>query len=203
MRPCAPIARVLRKLALRPRRLVDVSKIDMSAEIFGAKYDSPIVIAPTGSNRAFHEDGERAVARAAKTGNHLQMLSTVASTSIEDAIAERGAPVWFQLYTTQNREVGEQLVEARRGRRRARHRADARCAVVCEMGDFRAAAPDRHAGMRQLPRHQRLSDQQAQFQRHQYQRRYRHRGDQPDLGQRQAAARRGEGQAAAQGHSRP
>jgi 4-hydroxymandelate oxidase len=97
------------KLALRPRRLVDVSKIDMSAEILGAKYDSPIVIAPTGSNRAFHEDGERAVARAAKTGNHLQMLSTVASTSIEDAIAERGAPVWFQLYTTQNREVGEQL----------------------------------------------------------------------------------------------
>ena len=97
------------KLALRPRRLVDVSKIDMSAEILGAKYDSPIVIAPTGSNRAFHEDGERAVARAARTGNHLQMLSTVASTSIEDAIAERGAPVWFQLYTTQNREVGEQL----------------------------------------------------------------------------------------------
>ena len=67
------------------------------------------MIAPTGSNRAFHEDGERAVARAARTGNHLQMLSTVASTSIEDAIAERGAPVWFQLYTTQDREVGEQL----------------------------------------------------------------------------------------------
>ncbi len=99
------------KFALQPRRLVDVSKIDMSTEIFGVKYDSPIVIAPTGSNRAFHEDGERAVARAAKVGNHLQMLSTVASTSIEDAIAERGAPVWFQLYTTQRLEVGEQLVK--------------------------------------------------------------------------------------------
>ena len=36
---------------LRPRRLVDVSKIDMSAEILGTKYDSPIVIAPTSSNR--------------------------------------------------------------------------------------------------------------------------------------------------------
>ena len=44
------------KFQLRPRRLVDVSKIDMSAEIFGANYDSPIVIAPTGSNRAFHPD---------------------------------------------------------------------------------------------------------------------------------------------------
>src|SRR5215470_6804176 len=100
-----------RKFELRPRRLVDVSKVDMGAEIFGAKYDSPIVIAPTGSNRAFHEDGERAVARAAKAGNHLQMLSTVASTSIEDAIGERGAPVWFQLYTTERWEVAERLVK--------------------------------------------------------------------------------------------
>jgi 4-hydroxymandelate oxidase len=97
--------------ALRPRRLVDVSNIDMSLELFGARYDSPVVIAPTGSNRAFHPEGELAVARAAKAGNHLQMLSTVASTSIEDAIAARGAPVWFQLYTTQRWEVAEGLVK--------------------------------------------------------------------------------------------
>src|ERR1700719_1833792 len=63
------------KFQLRPRRLVDVSTIDMSTEILGAKYDSPIVIAPTSSNRAFHPDGEVAVSRAARTGNHLQMLS--------------------------------------------------------------------------------------------------------------------------------
>ena len=49
------------KFQLRPRRLVDVSTIDMTTEILGAKYDSPIVIAPTGSNRAFHPDGEVAV----------------------------------------------------------------------------------------------------------------------------------------------
>jgi len=99
-----------RKFELRPRRLVDVSKIDMSAEILGAKYDSPIVIAPAGSNRAFHPDAEVAVAKAAKLGNHLQILSTVATTSIEDAIAARGAPVWFQLYTTQRWEIAEGLV---------------------------------------------------------------------------------------------
>jgi hypothetical protein len=39
------------------------------------------------------------------------MLSTVASTSIEDTRAARGAPVWFQLYTTQRWEVAEQLVK--------------------------------------------------------------------------------------------
>jgi isopentenyl diphosphate isomerase/L-lactate dehydrogenase-like FMN-dependent dehydrogenase len=96
---------------LRPRRLVDVSNIDMSTEVLGARYDSPIVIAPTGSNRAFHPDAEIAVAKAAKAGNHLQILSTVATTSIEDAIAARGAPVWFQLYTTQRWEVAEGLVK--------------------------------------------------------------------------------------------
>jgi 4-hydroxymandelate oxidase len=100
-----------RKLALRPRRLVDVSNIDTSTEILGAKYDSPIVIAPAGSNRAFHPDGEIAVAKAARTGNHLQILSTVATTSIEDAIAARGAPVWFQLYTTQRWAIAEALVK--------------------------------------------------------------------------------------------
>jgi 4-hydroxymandelate oxidase len=100
-----------RKFALRPRRLVDVSNIDMRSEILGTTYDSPIVVAPTGSNRAFHPDGEIAVAKAAKIGNHLQILSTVATTSIEDAIAARGAPVWFQLYTTQRFEVAEALVK--------------------------------------------------------------------------------------------
>jgi isopentenyl diphosphate isomerase/L-lactate dehydrogenase-like FMN-dependent dehydrogenase len=103
------------KLRLRPRRFVDVNKIDMSAEILGVKYDNPIVIAPMGSNRAFHQDGELAVAKAAKVGNHLQMLSTVASTSIEDAIAARDAPVWFQLYTTQRWEIAEGLIRRAEG----------------------------------------------------------------------------------------
>ena len=86
------------KFQLRPRRLVDVAMIDMTTELFGTTFDSPIVIAPTGSNRTFHLDREVAVANAARTGNHLQILSSGATTSIEDVIAARGAPVWFQLY---------------------------------------------------------------------------------------------------------
>src|SRR5258705_13797 len=81
----------------------------------GQIYPSPIVLAPTGSNRAFHEDGELAVARAARQGDHLQVLSTVATTSIEQAIEARGRPVWFQLYPTNKWEVTEGL--ARRAER--------------------------------------------------------------------------------------
>ena len=97
------------KFQLMPRRLIDVSSIDTRMELFGENWGSPIVIAPTGSNRAFHEDGEIAVARAARRGNHLQMLSTVATTSIEAAIAARGKPVWFQLYPTDRWDVAEAL----------------------------------------------------------------------------------------------
>ena len=51
------------------------------------------------------------MARAARPGNHLQLLSTVASTSLEDATAARGAPLWFQLYTTQRLEIGQALAK--------------------------------------------------------------------------------------------
>ena len=97
------------KYYLRPRRMVDVSKVDTSIEIFGIKYDSPIFISPTGGNKAYHADGELGVSRAAKLGNHLQILSTAATTSIDDAVKTRGAPVWFQLYATSDRDVAYAL----------------------------------------------------------------------------------------------
>jgi isopentenyl diphosphate isomerase/L-lactate dehydrogenase-like FMN-dependent dehydrogenase len=100
-----------RKFQLRPRRLVDVTTIDMSCELLGSRYDSPIVLAPTGSNEAFHPTGELAVAQAARAGNHLHILSTVATTSVEDATAARGAPVWFQLYPTERWTIGDALAK--------------------------------------------------------------------------------------------
>src|ERR1041385_8908919 len=60
------------RLVLRPRRLVDVTNIDPGVELFGVKWQTPIVIAPTGGNRAFHDEGELAVARAAKARGHLR-----------------------------------------------------------------------------------------------------------------------------------
>jgi isopentenyl diphosphate isomerase/L-lactate dehydrogenase-like FMN-dependent dehydrogenase len=96
---------------LRVRRMVDVSAIDMSVDLFGTRYTSPIILCPLGAQRAFHPEGEIAVAKAAKSRGHLQILSTVASTGVEDVIAAREAPVWFQLYTTSNLEVAKKLVK--------------------------------------------------------------------------------------------
>jgi len=87
---------------LRVRRFVDVSKIDMAMTIFGQTFASPIMLCPVGSQRAFHAEGELAVARAAQSQRHLQILSTQSSVPIEDVAKARGGGLWYQLYTTNN-----------------------------------------------------------------------------------------------------
>src|SRR5215831_1886230 len=99
------------KFQLRPRRLVDVSKVDMSTDILGVKYDTPIVVAPVGGHRMFHPDGEIATAKGAKAGNHLTILSTATTTGVEDVSAARGAPLWYQLYASNSWDVAKALVQ--------------------------------------------------------------------------------------------
>lgn len=103
------------KIEIRSRRLVDVSKIDMSVRLFGTTWTSPIVIDPVGSQRAFHPEGEVAVAKAARSKEHLQILSNVATLSVEDVIAARGAAVWQQLYATNVWDVSRAIVKRAEG----------------------------------------------------------------------------------------
>ncbi|HKV62387.1 MAG TPA: alpha-hydroxy acid oxidase [Candidatus Acidoferrum sp.] len=99
------------RIQIRSRRLVDVENIDMSVSLFGTKWNTPIVLSPVSAQKAFHPEGEVAVARAARTKGHLMMLSTAATSSIEDVTAAAGAPVWQQLYTTNVWEVGRDIVK--------------------------------------------------------------------------------------------
>ena len=98
-------------IQIRSRRLVDVTNVDMSRTIFGTKWNTPIVLSPVGAQKAFHPDGELGVARAARSKGNLMLLSGVATTSIEDAIAARGASVWQQLYPTNIWEVCRAMVK--------------------------------------------------------------------------------------------
>ena len=100
-----------RQVQLRMRRLVNVQNIDTSVELFGDRYPMPVLLAPCGSQRAFHPDGELAVARAARSRGVEQMLSTVASTAVEDVNAARGRPVWFQLYADESWPATEAMVK--------------------------------------------------------------------------------------------
>jgi 4-hydroxymandelate oxidase len=97
-------------IQLRPRRLVDVSKIDTSVELFGQRFASPIFLCPVGGHRMFHAEGEVATARAAKAKNTLQVLSSASSLGVEEVAAARGGGLWYQLYMPQSWEDAEKLV---------------------------------------------------------------------------------------------
>lgn len=93
------------------RRLVDVSRIDLSTTLFGETWASPIGLAPVSSQRAFHHEAERPVAKAAAKRNALMALSTLTSVSIETVQRDRAGPLWFQLYPTNDLATAKRLVE--------------------------------------------------------------------------------------------
>jgi 4-hydroxymandelate oxidase len=98
------------RLALRPRVLVDVSSIDPSIQLFGRALGFPVLLAPTALNRLGHPDGEVAAARAAGGAGTAMVLSTTASSTIEEVAAVATGPLWFQLYVYRDRAVTHDLV---------------------------------------------------------------------------------------------
>lgn len=104
----------LERIYLRARRLIDVSDLDTRVSLFGREWPTPLMIAPAGSQRGFHPEGELATARAAAARTHLQTLSTVTSTAVEEVNEARGEPVWYQLYARPNWEGTAALVERSR-----------------------------------------------------------------------------------------
>lgn len=96
---------------IRSRRFVDVSNVDMSVRMFGVTHPVPFYLSAVSSQRAFHPDGELATARAAASRSTLMMLSTAASTSVEDVTRARGGTVWQQLYATDDWKVTKAIVQ--------------------------------------------------------------------------------------------
>jgi isopentenyl diphosphate isomerase/L-lactate dehydrogenase-like FMN-dependent dehydrogenase len=97
------------RLRLRPRVLIDVSRVDSSVEVWGHRESMPVMIAPTAMARLAHPDGEMAIARAAAGAGVTQVLSSLSTYSIEE-VAGAGANTWFQLYVYKDRSISEHLV---------------------------------------------------------------------------------------------
>ncbi len=95
-----------------PNVLRDVSVIDTSTTLFGARVSMPLMLAPTGFGRIAHSDGELAVARAAQRAEIPYSLSTMATRSIEEvAAAAPGGDHWFQVYTWKDRGLVKAMVQ--------------------------------------------------------------------------------------------
>jgi 4-hydroxymandelate oxidase len=97
-------------IEIRSRRFLDVSKLDTRRSVLGSAWKQPIYFSAVSSMRAFHPEAEIAVARAAASRDVQMMLSTGASCAVEEVIAARKAPVWQQLYATDDWHVTEAIV---------------------------------------------------------------------------------------------
>ena len=101
----------LDRVQIRARHLVDVRRVDTASDVFGQPLGAPLFLCPVSSMRAFHPEGELAVARAAKAESTVMGLSTLTTSRIEEVNAARGEPVWFQLYPSTEAAVMRALVK--------------------------------------------------------------------------------------------
>jgi lactate 2-monooxygenase len=89
-----------------PRMLTDVSTPSYSTTVLSANLAVPFLLAPIGVLGIAHPDGESAVARAAAAAGVPMILSTAATTAIEDvAAANADGQRWYQLYWPKDRAV--------------------------------------------------------------------------------------------------
>jgi L-lactate dehydrogenase (cytochrome) len=96
---------------LLPEVLRDVSKIDLSMQIFGQLCALPFFVAPTGMSWLFHHGKELAVARAAEKFGTFYSLSTLGTTSLEDVAQTISTPKMFQIYILKDRGLTLEFVE--------------------------------------------------------------------------------------------
>jgi len=96
-----------------PRMMVDCSERDLSIELFGHRYPTPLFMAPIGLNgeASLDHHGDMAAARASALTGVPFCVSTLANDPLEDVKAACGdTPAWFQLYTPRNRELATSLI---------------------------------------------------------------------------------------------
>ena len=98
-------------ISLRYKVLRDVSHRSLACTVLGQKLDWPMLVAPMAFQQLAHPDGEIGVARAAAATGTGMVLSTLATTSIEEVRAATTGPLWFQLYIYRDREASRALVQ--------------------------------------------------------------------------------------------
>lgn len=90
------------RLRFLPRMLRDVSRVSTSTTVLGQQVETPILVAPTAMQRAAHDGGEVATARAVAACGSLMTVSTNSGSRFED-IGATGARWWLQVYVLRDR----------------------------------------------------------------------------------------------------
>jgi 4-hydroxymandelate oxidase len=93
------------------RVLVDVSRVELATRVLGCDVRFPVLVAPTAYHRLAHPDGELASARAAARAGTILVVSTLATTPLEEVARAADGPKWFQLYVHRDHGLTRALVE--------------------------------------------------------------------------------------------
>lgn len=97
---------------LRPRVLVDVSRVDTTTTVLGSELSMPLAVAPVAFQRLVDPGGEPAMARAAAAAGTAMCLSTLATSRPREVAREAPpGPRWFQLYCFRDRGVTRALID--------------------------------------------------------------------------------------------
>jgi 4-hydroxymandelate oxidase len=91
--------------ALRPRVLRNVSALDLSTTVLGAKVSLPVLIAPCGGHQKAHPEGEFATYRAAAACGTIFAVSANASADFDELAKAASGRLWLQLYPFRDREM--------------------------------------------------------------------------------------------------
>ncbi|MEM6907513.1 MAG: alpha-hydroxy acid oxidase [Pseudomonadota bacterium] len=96
---------------LVPDVLAGVAEIDTSCTILGRTSALPLMLSPTAVQRAFHWQGETAVAKAAQKFGLWFGISSLATRSIEEIAALSDGPKMFQLYVHKDHGLNTHMIE--------------------------------------------------------------------------------------------
>ena len=106
-------ADAFRHWGIVPRMMVDCTTRDLSVELFGCTWPSPLFMAPIGVTGLCTQDGhgDLAAARASALTGVPLCVSTLTNDPLEDiATAVGDTPALFQLYCPKDKELAESLV---------------------------------------------------------------------------------------------
>ncbi|WP_458094969.1 alpha-hydroxy acid oxidase [Roseomonas sp. WA12] len=95
---------------LIPSVLQGVRDVDLSVTVLGQKLALPFYCSPTALQRLFHHDGERAVAAAAAKHGTMFGVSSLGTTSLEEARRISTGPQVYQFYFHKDRGLNREMM---------------------------------------------------------------------------------------------
>jgi len=99
------------QIFLEGKPLENLKGAHTKISLFNKEYDSPIMLAPVAYQKLVDSVGEINTIRAANALNSCMIVSSFASSTIEEISQNATAPLWFQLYMQEDMSANLELIK--------------------------------------------------------------------------------------------